>query len=152
MKMGKKHFTKEQQEELSANPYIEKISDTTITYTKGFREIFMVEYQSGKSPSQILRNMNIDPRLLGKRRIDSIVQRIKQYELRPEGCKDTRGSNQGRPSTRELSDQDKIKQLEQKISYLKQENNFLKKNMQLDLQVEWEYKRRHPSNSGSLKN
>jgi len=150
--MEKKHFTKEQQEELNRNRYIEKISDTTITYTKDFRETFMMEYQSGKYPSQILMNMNINPHLLGKRRIDSIVQRIKQYELRPEGCNDTRGSNQGRPSTKELSDQEKIKKLKERISYLKQENNFLKKNMQLDRQVEWEYKRRHPSNSSSLKN
>lgn len=144
--MKKMYFTKEQQEQLSANPYVEKISETTITYTREFRETFMAKYQTGKLPSQILREMDINPRVLGKRRIDSIVYRIKQYELRPEGCEDIRGSNTGRPSTKELSVPEKIKRLEQKIAYLKQENEFLKKNIQLDRQTQWEYKRRHPAN------
>lgn len=38
--MKKNYFTNEQQEQLRANPYIEKVSDTTITYTKEFRETF----------------------------------------------------------------------------------------------------------------
>lgn len=58
-----------------------------------------------------MREMEIDPRLLGKRRIDSIVHRSKQYELRPEGCEDTRCSNSGRPATKDLSDPEKIKRL-----------------------------------------
>lgn len=144
--MKKNYFTNEQQEQLCANPYIEKVSDTTITYTKEFREIFMVEYQTGKLPSQILREMEIDPRLLGKRRIDSIVQRSKQYELRPEGCEDTRRSNSGRPATKDLSEPEKIKRLEQKIAYLKQENEFLKKNIQMDRLARLENKHHRPAN------
>ena len=144
--MKKNNFTNEQQEQLRSNPYIEKVSDTTITYTKEFRETFMAEYQTGKLPSQILREMDIDPHLLGKRRIDSIVHRSKQYELRPEGCEDTRRSNSGRPATKDLSDLKKIKRLEQKVAYLKQENEFLKKNIQMDRLVQQEYKQRRPSN------
>jgi transposase-like protein len=144
--MKKNYFTNEQQEQLRANPYIEKVSDTTITYTKEFRETFMAEYQTGKLPSQILREMDIDPRLLGKRRIDSIVHRSKQYELRPEGCEDTRCSNSGRPAIKDLSDPEKIKRLEQKIAYLKQENEFLKKNIQMDRLARLENKHHHPAN------
>lgn len=62
------------------------------------RETFMSEYQTGKLPSQILIKMEIDPHLLGKRRIDSIVHLSKQYELRPKGCKDTRRSKSNRPT------------------------------------------------------
>lgn len=142
----KSHFTNEQQEQLRANPYIEKVSDTTITYTRDFRETFMDQYQNGKLPSQILREMDIDPRLLGKRRVNSIVQRIKQYELRPEGCEDRRRSSLGRPSTKSLSDSEKLRRLEQKIAYLKQENEFLKKNIQLDRQAQWEHKHCHRVN------
>jgi len=145
--MKKKYFTKEQQEELRANPYIKNVGETNITYTKEFRETFMAEYKAGKLPSQILREMNLDPRLLGKRRIDSVAHRIKQFELRPEGCEDLRSSNSGRSSTKDLSDSEKIKRMEQKIAYLEQENKFLKKNIQLDRQAELEYKRRHPANT-----
>lgn len=90
----------------------------TITYTREFKERFQEEYHMGKPPSQILMDLGIDPRIIGKRRQDSIVHRIKMYELRPEGCDDTRKNNTGRPSTKELSDTEKVKYLEQKIAYL----------------------------------
>jgi transposase len=141
--MGKNHFTEDQVNELRKNPYIEKVSSKTITYTKEFKERFESEYRAGKLPSQILADMGIDQKVLGSRRKNSIVQRIKMYELRPEGCEDTRKNNSGRPSTKELSDTEKIKRLDQKIEYLKQENEFLKKNIQLDREANWEYKRKH---------
>lgn len=145
--MGSNYFNEEQQSELRKNPYIEKVTAKSITYTKEFKEKFEQEYRLGKLPSQILIDMGIDPRILGKRRKDSIVSRMKLYELRPEGCADTRKNNTGRPSTKDLNDADKIKRLEQKIAYLNQENEFLKKNIQLDRQASWEYKQSHPSNT-----
>lgn len=149
--MGKNHFTKEQQIELLKNPYIQKVSAKSITYTKEFKEKFNEEYRSGKLPSQILADMGIDHHILGQRRKNSLVQRMKQYELRPEGCEDTRKNNPGRPSSKELTDAEKVKRLEQKIEYLKQENEFLKKNIQMDQEANWEYERKHPLNSNSSK-
>ncbi len=149
--MGKNHFTEEQLRELSKNPYIQKVSATTITYTREFKERFQEEYRMGKLPSQILMDMGIDPRILGKRRQDSIIHRTKKYELRSEGCCDTRKNNSGRPSTKELSDTEKINRLQQKIAYLKQENEFLKKNIQMDREATWEYERKHPSNTNLSK-
>lgn len=145
--MGKNYFTEDQQIELRKNPYIQKVSAKSITYTKEFKEKFEEEYRMGKLPSEILFNMGIDPRILGKRRKDSIVSRIKLYELRPEGCDDTRKNSSGRPPTKYLTDAERIKRLEQRVTYLNQENEFLKKNIQIDRQVYWEYKRRHPSNT-----
>ena len=95
--------------------------------------------------------MGIDCRTLGDRRKSNLVQSMKKYELRPEGCEDTRKGNSGRPSTKELSSDEKINRLEQKIAYLSQENEFLKKNIQMDRQETWEYKRLHPSNINSSK-
>jgi len=145
--MGRNYFTEEQQSELRRIPYIEKVSAKSITYTKEFKNKFEEEYRSGKLPSQILADMGIDPRILGRRRRESIVARMKLYELRPEGCEDTRKNNTGRPSTKDLTDAEKIKRLNQKISYLNQENEFLKKNIQMDRQASWEYKQRHTSNT-----
>jgi len=96
--MGKNHFTEEQQSELSKNPYIQKVSATTITYTKEFKERFEEEYRAGKLPSQILADMGIDSRILGKKRKSSLVERMKLYESRSEGCEDTRKNNSGRSS------------------------------------------------------
>ncbi|WP_211226692.1 HTH domain-containing protein [Sporomusa ovata] len=94
---------------------------------KGISRNFNGGISNWKTAIANLREMGIDTRLLGKRRINSIVQRIKQYELRPEGCEDKRRSNAGWPATKDLSDLEKIKRLEQRIAYLKQENEFLKK-------------------------
>ncbi|WP_058308478.1 HTH domain-containing protein [Gracilibacillus massiliensis] len=52
--MGRKKFSEEQQKQLSSNPFIEKVSETTISYTKEFKERFHDEYQAGKGPSAIL--------------------------------------------------------------------------------------------------
>lgn len=145
--MGRNYFTEEQQSELRRIPYIEKVSAKSITYTKEFKNKFEEEYRSGKLPSQILADMGIDPRILGRRRRESIVARMKLYELRPEGCEDTRKNNTGRPSTKDLTDAEKIKRLNQKIAYLNQENEFLKKNIQMDRQASWEYKQRHTLNT-----
>lgn len=147
--MGKNHFTEEQQSELRKNPYIQKVSAKSITYTKEFKEKFEEEYNAGKLPSQILADMGIDHHILGKRRKDGLVKRMKLYELRPEGCEDTRRNNTGRPSTKEISDAERIKRLEQKVAFLSQENEFLKKNTQMDRQASWEYKQSHPSNTNS---
>ena len=149
--MGKNHFTEEQQIELSQNPYIQKVSATTVTYTIEFKERFEEEYRLGKLPSQILMDMGINARVLGKKRRDGLVQRMKMYESRSEGCEDTRKSNSGRPSSKELSDAEKIRRLELKIEYLKQENEFIKKNIQMDREADWEYMRKHPSNSSLSK-
>jgi len=149
--MGKNHFTEEQQNELRNNPYIQKISATTITYTKEFKERFEEEYRAGKPPSQILMEMGIDSRILGTKRKSSLVQRMKLYGSRPDGHEDTRKINSGRPSIKELTDAEKIKRLEKKIEYLKQENEFIKKNIQMDREANWEYKRKHPSNTDSSK-
>lgn len=144
--MGRTYFTEEQQSELRKNPYIKNVSLKTIAYTIEFKTKFEEEYRSGKLPSQILADMGIDHRILGKRRKGSLVTRMKLYELRPEGCESIRRNNTGRPSTKELTDAEKIERLEQKIAYLNQENIFLKKNIQMDRQANWEYKRKHPTN------
>lgn len=149
--MGINYFTEEQQKELRANPYIKKVSEKAITYTQEFKERFAEEYSCGKFPIQILADMGIDSRILGRKRKDGLVFMMKKYKQRPEGFNDTRKINSGRSSSKDLSSDEKIKYLEQKIAYLSQENEFLKKNIHIDRVVDWEYKLRHPSNINSLK-
>ncbi|MBU9713140.1 HTH domain-containing protein [Evansella tamaricis] len=151
--MGKNKFSEEQQKQLRSNPFIEKVSETTISYTKEFKERFYQEYQTGKGPSAILRDMGIDPTFLGQRRKSSLVQRIKDYAARLDGYQDLRGKSSGRLSTKELFDTDRIKRLEHQIRYLKQENEFLKKTEFLDRQAEWKekQKQRQKKNSDTSK-
>ena len=52
--MSRKLFTEEQQQLLRQNPYIYSVTETRITLTKDFKEIFMTAYKAGKSPRKIL--------------------------------------------------------------------------------------------------
>ena len=135
-------FTPEEQIELRANPYVERVSETTITYTEEFKERFALEYAAGRAPSIILRECGFDPAMLGKDRKDSLVKRTKDYAQRPDGFSDTRKENSGRQRVRELTEAENIQRLEHQIRYLKQENEFLKKIRFLDRQAEVECKRK----------
>lgn len=149
MAMGVNHFTEEQQEELRKNPYIKNVSDKAITYTTELRELFAKEYHSGKTPSQILTECGIDPKLLGKRRKDGLVAMVKKFEIRVDGFEDTRKGNSGRPVTKDLTDAERISRLEYRIKYLEQENEFLKKIEFLDRQVKWKEKRKQHQKKSS---
>ncbi len=83
--MGTNTFTKEQREQLIRNPYVAKVSETTITYTAEFKAIFYREYQQGKGPSEILRELGFEPALLGKRRVDSIAKNLVNREFEEHG-------------------------------------------------------------------
>jgi transposase-like protein len=149
--LGKHYFTKEQQQVLKSNKYIKSVSEKAITYTVEFKEKFLEEYNSGKFPRDIIRDIGINPDILGKSRIKNLTNRIKKNNDRLDGQIDTRKTNSGRPRTAHLTDEEKIKRLEQKLAYLNQENEFLKKNLLLDRRVAAEHKQRQQTNSKSSK-
>lgn len=149
--MGKHYFTKEQLKILNGNKYIEKASEKAITYTEKFKEKFFEEYSKGKLPKVILTEFGINPNILGNSRIHNLTYRIKNNHDRLDGQADTRKKNSGRPRTKDLSDEEKIERLKQKIAYLNQENEFLKKNLQLDKQAARKHKQRQQKNTNSSK-
>ena len=131
--MSRKIFTKEQQQLLRQNPYIYSVTDTRITLTKAFKELFMTAYDAGTSPRTILEDHGFDISLIGERRIWSISQRIRteyqKYGEFHEGYSTRRAlTNQSDTTASSVpSDADKLKQLQHEIDYLKQEMEFLKK-------------------------
>ena len=137
--MGKKYFTQEQVEQLRQNKYVKNVSEKAITYTEEFKEVFLLEYNEGKLPSQILDEMGFDYKALGQRRIDNIVQRIKYQSLRPDGFKDTRADNpnMGRPSTKDLTPEEIIAKQKAEIELLKAKVEFLSDLKRLEREVIW---------------
>ena len=125
--MGVNYFTEEQVEELRKNQYVKKVSEKGITYEEGFKELFMVEYESGKGPNQIFREAGFDVKALGERRTHSFSDRTRKQHKRKTGFEDQRKYTSGRPKTKDLSDEEKIQRLELRIKTLKQENDFLKR-------------------------
>lgn len=136
--MGKYYFTPEQVEQLRQNKYVKKVSEKSITYTEEFKEVFLLEYNTGKIPSQILIEMGFDYKVLGKSRVDNIVQSTKKQSLRPEGFKDTRIGNSGRPATRDLSQEEIIAKQKAEIELLKAKVEFLSDLKRLEREAMWE--------------
>ena len=135
--MGKYYFTPEQVEQLRQNKYVKKVSEKSITYTEEFKEVFLLEYNTGKLPSQILIKMGFDYKVLGKSRVDNIVQSTKKQSLRPEGFKDTRIGNSGRPATRDLSQEEIIAKQKAEIELLKAKVEFLSDLKRLEREAMW---------------
>ena len=134
--MSKKPFNPEEVKVLKANFYVKAVTSKSITYTKEFKEEFFNEYQGGKGPSQILNEMGFEPKMLGKRRIDSIVYRVKKYAERVDGFEDVRKNNTGRPMTKDLTVEEQLERLKHQNALLKQENEFLKKLEQIERKVQ----------------
>lgn len=137
IKYGKNHFTPEQVKQLKQNKFVKNISEKKITYTDDFKEVFLLEYNSGKLPSQIVVDMGFDCNVLGRKRIDGIVQRIKKQSVRPEGFKDTRIGNSGKPITRDLSKEKIIERQKAEIELLKAKVEFLSDVKRLEREAMW---------------
>ena len=132
--MSRKLFTEEQQQLLRQNPYIYSVTETRITLTKEFKELFMTAYKAGESPRKILEDYGFDISIIGERRIWSISQHIRTeykkygefhegYGPRGEAASPDAPTDAAKP----LSETDEIKQLRHEVDYLKQEMEFLKK-------------------------
>lgn len=48
--MSKKHFNKSEQEQLSNNSYVLRVSEKSITYADEFKRLFIDQYLLGKTP------------------------------------------------------------------------------------------------------
>ena len=136
--MSRKQFNKEQIDILRQNPYVYSVTDSRLTLTKEFKEIFMTAYQAGELPRSILEDHGFDISIIGERRVWSISQHIrgefKKYGEFHEGYgprkpRNTPSADPNQP----LSEKDELKQLRHEVDYLKQEMEFLKKFLRSEL-------------------
>lgn len=129
--MNKSKFSEEQIEVLRSNCNVTKCSNKAITYNKDFKIRAVKQYnEEGKTASQIFKEAGFDLCALGKDVPKDCLSdwrrtfKIKGYD----GLKtENRGRGGGRPRSKNLTNEDKIKWLEAKVAYLKAENDFLAK-------------------------
>ena len=147
--MGKNYFTPEQVEELRKNKYVKHVSEKTITYTEEFKERFMLEYNSGKLPAQIITEMGFNYKDLGDERVKGISKRCRAQSKRPEGFKDTRADNvnMGRPRTRDLSQEELIERQKQEIELLKAKVEYLSLLRRAEREADWKAKSKKKKSS-----
>lgn len=127
--MTKRLLTKKEQEQLKRNPNVIAVSDKAITYTDEFKRHFIAQNEQGKLPRDIFEEAGLDVECIGLERVRSSGKRWRASyrEAGVEGLQDTRKTNSGRPSERELTLEQKIERLEAKNQLLRAENELLKK-------------------------
>jgi transposase len=137
--MSKNLFTDYQIKEIEKNPNVLNVSERAITYHPDFKVRAVNEYQKGKIPSQIFIESGFNLEVIGKEQPKRCLQRWREtFEKYGElGLQsDRRGkASTGRPSTKELSVEEKLKQAEARIKLLEAENDFLKKLEELERQA-----------------
>lgn len=137
------YFTEEQISELQKNPYVLKVSDSTITYSQEFREEFYKSLMNGGTPSQILTDMGFDTKVLGKQRVNNITKRIKKMASRYNGFEDTRKGSSGRPATKELSPDEQIAYLQHQLKFKDQQIEALKKMNFINKKAQWKQQKKN---------
>lgn len=125
--MSKVKFTEEQQQELRNNKYTAKVTANSLSFTKEFKELFYNEYLTGVLPREILRRYGYPVEILGKQRIWGIAHCIKKEYESNGSFRDVRSPRPATARSEELTPEQQIKQLQQKLDYLTQEVEFLKK-------------------------
>jgi transposase len=137
--MSKHLYTQSQIEELENNPHVLRASERSITYHPDFKIKAVMEYESGKSPSQIFIDNGFNLLLIGREQPRKIIHRWRKTITKYGGFGliiERRGKGStGRPSSSELSVEEKLKKAEARIKFLEAENDFLKKLEELERQA-----------------
>lgn len=137
--MSKIIFNEYQRRTLEANPNVKTVSDRTIQYTPEFKVKAVNENLQGKGPAQIFAENGFDLTVIGSDKPKETLKRWrKTFRLYGEEgfWEERRGKGStGRPSTQELSAEQKLEKAEARIKYLEAENELLKKLEALERQA-----------------
>ncbi len=110
---------------LLSNRFVQKISNSNISYTSEFKILAVKANLEGKSPAEIFAEAGIDVGSFVRNYAVKTISRWKkiyQEEGKQGLIKEKRGTNStGRPKAKEFSS------VEAELEYLRQENDFLKK-------------------------
>lgn len=131
--MKRKTFKKEEVEELSKHPYVERVTEWTISFTEEFKRIAYGEYIRGKSMREIFANAGFDENVIGEKRIQNFRTQLVIKADDENGFADKRKDKRMQaPQSTEAQMMKRIRELEHRNAYLEQENDFLKKIQELE--------------------
>ena len=115
-------FTNEQNEYFKRNRHVKNVGRSFVYFNDDFKEQFWRMYHEGNLlPQEILLRLGVDYDMLGRKRVEGIVQNLKK--------KYAKGIAEDRRKKRktDLSRERQVSKLHAEIEYLRQENEFLKK-------------------------
>ncbi len=131
-----REYTNREIKELESNPYTFKVTKKKLYFTKEFKKEFWIRYQAGNTPRVIMEELGYNLEILRQKQIDGIVQRIKKEALSGEGFSEGYlRKNRIAPTTmnnQKDEEETDISRLRAELLYLRQEVEFLKKNIIAD--------------------
>jgi transposase len=137
--MSKIKFTEFQRKQLENNTNVSHVSNKNISYKPEFKEKAVKENLAGKGPMDIFLEHGFDINVIGAEIPKQSLKRWRRsYEkYGNEGFyTELRGkSSTGRPSSKELTVEEKLKKAEARVAFLEMENDFLKKLEELERQA-----------------
>jgi transposase len=137
--MSKIKFNEFQRKQLENNPNVSHVSEQNISYKPEFKEKAVQENLAGKGPMDIFLEHGFDLKMIGPEKPKQCLKRWRRsYEkFGKEGFyTERRGKGStGRPSSKELTAEEKLKKAEARIAFLEMENDFLKKLEELERQA-----------------
>ena len=126
--MSRYPLPKEFAEELSKHRCVERATEWNIIFTEEFEKHAYEEYYRGKSTREIFAEAGIDAEKLGEKRLENFRQSVMNCADRESGFADKRkDKSKQAPQSTEAQMAKRIRELEHKVTYLEQENDFLKK-------------------------
>lgn len=129
--MSKRIFSQEQINEMLKNKNVVRCSEKSITYYKDFKIKAVRQYRDEGIPAnQIFKEAGFNIDVIGRE-----VPKDRMYDwvkiFKTKGVASLSAEQRGGPGRRHgfknLTDKEKIKELENKVAYLKAENDFLAK-------------------------
>lgn len=123
--MANKRFTEEEMQTLRASPHVLEVSPSIVHFSAAFKEKFWISLQAGKKPREIVIELGIDPEILGEYRVAGLKTMIGKEVKAGNGFRDL--NTYSRQLNGFMSDEVKIRCLEQQLAYKEQEIEFLKK-------------------------
>lgn len=129
--MKRKPYSVQEKEELLKSKAIEKVTNSSATYSKEFKIFAVGEYIAGKMPLQIFIEAGINVNILGREQPERCLRRWRkihnEYGI-DRLLKENRGmGSSGRPSKKVLTTEEKLAKLERENEILKEQVSFLKK-------------------------
>ena len=124
----RKPMPKEYVKKLNEHPYVAKATEWTVSFTPEFKRIAYEEYYSGKSMRKIFTDAGFDDEILGNKRLQNFRDKLLKKSETDAGFEDRRKNNSRKePQSTEAQMAKRIRELEHRVTYLEQENDFLKK-------------------------
>lgn len=132
--MANKKFTPEEISILRKNKYVLDVSPSIVHFSAEFKQEFWDALMQGKLPREIVKNLGVDPEILGESRLSGLKTMIRNEVKKGNGFRDLNTYLQA--GNGYMSAENRIKYLEMQLAYKDQEIDFLKKIVSLNSEVQ----------------